>query len=198
MCAIAGASTSIHDFRSEVGKMSLGEDFDCIADTSLNTFLMLTGASTYNDEPVRRRIHCMMDEQVEIAVPVRSTFLSSKSYHEKYHSDPGIGVHTLSTTADHSSAWYGVGRLPLSTVVAVQMPHLSSHDSKSHVSSSIPSLHDDTLHCMLADHSTCVCANAVSRAFCIDILHHETRLSANDSRWLSDASANDSPWLADA
>ena len=60
-CAIAGASTSIHDLRTEVGKMSLGEDFDCIAVNSLTTSSMLTGASTFNDEPVCRFIHCTMD-----------------------------------------------------------------------------------------------------------------------------------------
>ena len=62
VCAIAGAMTSIDDIRSEVGKMSLGEDFECITDTSLTTSFTLMGASTFNDEPVCRRIHCTMNE----------------------------------------------------------------------------------------------------------------------------------------
>ena len=56
MCAIAEAITSMHDLRSEVGKMSLGVDFDCIAVTRLTTSSMLKGSTTFNDELVGRWI----------------------------------------------------------------------------------------------------------------------------------------------
>ena len=183
MCAIAGARALIQVLRSDVGRMSLGEDLGDIDAVSLITASTVTGARMSIDELDRfRLIVATMNaagrqwRRWEIAVLMLDTFDMKKSLRpcaNRRHSSSASGTVSFLECNNSLTIFHCCRQPAASSILCLWKASRAFFDVK---------FDSRRQHCMHDDPHSFEVEYIGVQDFCFRVLHPAPRLSASDSR----------------